>query len=133
MERICTTVEFQASFVQQLAYSVFLLSENEVTEESFSLAVDNLLAQNSNVFIEQTQSLTSYQMNFLKALRDGVSSGFGDAAIREKYDLGSTSNITRLKKSMIDKELVELSANGIVLGDPVLKIWLGRLFLQRIP
>ena len=128
VERICSTVEFQSSYVQQLAYSVFLLSENEVTEESFSLAVDDLLAQNSNVFIEQTQSLTSYQLNFLKAVRDGVSAGFGEAAIREKYNLGSTSNITRLKKSMIDKELVELSANGIVLGDPVLKIWLERLF-----
>lgn len=91
------------------------------------MAVNDLLAQNSNVFIEQTQSLTTYQLNFLRAVMDGVSSGFGEASVRERYNLGSTSNITRLKKSMIDKELVELTPKGIILGDPVLKLWLKRV------
>ncbi len=127
VQRICETVEYQASYVQQLAYSVLLLSDKEVTEESFGMAVNDLLAQNSNVFIEQTQSLTTYQLNFLRAVMDGVSSGFGEASVRERYNLGSTSNITRLKKSMIDKELVELTPKGIILGDPVLKLWLKRV------
>ena len=128
VERICETVDYQASYVQQLAYSVLLLSGEVVTEESFSRAVDDLLAQNSNAFIEQTQSLTTYQLNFLRAIMDGVSSGFGEAVVRERYNLGSASNITRLKQSMIDKELVELTPKGITLGDPVLKIWLKRIF-----
>lgn len=128
VERICETVDYQASYVQQLAYSVLLLSGEEVTEESFGRAVDDLLAQNSNTFIEQTQSLTTYQLNFLRAIMDGVSSGFGEASVRDRYNLGSVSNITRLKQSMIDKELVELTTKGIILGDPVLKLWLKRIF-----
>lgn len=128
VERICQTVDYQASYVQQLAYSVFLLSGNEVTEESFDGAVDDLLAQNSNAFIEQTQSLTTYQLNFLRAIMDGVSNGFGEASVRERYNLGSPSNISRLKQSMIDKELVELTPKGVILGDPVLKLWLKKLF-----
>ena len=128
VERICKTVGYQASYVQQLSYSVLLLSGNEVTEESFGRAVDDLLAQNSNAFIEQTQSLTTYQLNFLRAIMDGVSSGFGETSVRDRYNLGSASNITRLKQSMIDKELVELTPKGIILGDPVLKIWLKRVF-----
>lgn len=36
---------------------------------------------------------------------------------REKYNLGSPSNITRLKQSMIDMELVDITSEGIVLGD----------------
>lgn len=128
VQRICETVDYQASYVQQLAYSVLLLSGDEVTEESFTRAVDDLLAQNSNVFIEQTQSLTTFQLNFLRAIMDGVSSGFGEESVRDRYNLGSTSNITRLKKSMIDKELVELTPEGIVLGDPVLKLWLKKIF-----
>lgn len=128
VERICETVDYQASYVQQLAYSVLLLSGEGVTEESFGRAVDDLLAQNSNTFIEQTQSLTTYQLNFLRAIMDGVSSGFGEASVRDRYNLGSVSNITRLKQSMIDKELVELTTKGIILGDPVLKLWLKRIF-----
>lgn len=125
--RICDTVQYQASYVQQLAYSVLLLSENEVDEVSFGRAVEDLLAQNNNIFIEQTQSLTTYQLNFLRAIMDGVTGGYGEAAVRERYNLGSPSNITRLKQSMIEKELVELTSEGIVLGDPVLKLWLKRI------
>lgn len=127
IEQICETVACQASYVQQLAYSVFLLSDKEVTDDSFARAVEDLVAQNSNVFIEQTQSLTTYQMNFLRAVMDGISRGFGEAEIREKYHLGSPSNINRLKNSMIEKELVELTENGFVLSDPVLKHWLKRI------
>lgn len=127
IQRICETVEYQASYVQQLAYSVFLISDSMVTEESFSKALEDLIAQNSNVFIEQTQSLTTYQMNFLRAVLDGVSTGFGESAIREQYNLGSSSNITRLKGTMVDKELVEITSNGIIIGDPVLKLWLRKV------
>ena len=127
VERICETVEYQASYVQQLAYSVFLLSDKDVTDASFAQGVEDLLAQNANVFIEQTQSLTAYQMNFLRAIMDGISGGFGEAAVRDAYNLGSPSNITRLKNSMIEKELVELTEKGIVLGDPVLKLWLKKI------
>ena len=127
IEQICETVACQASYVQQLAYSVFLLSDKEVTDDSFARAVEDLVAQNSNVSIEQTQSLTTYQMNFLRAVMDGISRGFGEAEIREKYHLGSPSNINRLKNSMVEKELVELTENGFVLSDPVLKHWLKRI------
>ncbi len=127
IKQICDIVSYQASYVQQLSYSVLLFSEKEATDESFTQAVDDLLAQNNNVFIEQTQSLTTYQLNFLRAVLDGVSSRFGEAAIREQYNLGSPSNITRLKTSMTEKELVELTEKGIVIGDPVLKLWLDKI------
>ena len=113
--------------MQQLAYSVLLLSEKEVDDTSFERAVEDLLAQNNTVFIEQTQSLTTYQLNFLKAVMDGITSGYGESDIRETYNLGSPSNIARLKQSMIDKELVDICSEGIVLGDPVLKMWLKRV------
>ena len=124
VEKICSTVDYQASYVQQLSYSVFLFADREVTDDSFARAVKDLTAQNSSVFIEQTQSLTTYQLNFLKAVMDGIRSGYGDAQIRETYNLGSPSNITRLKNSMVEKELVELTEDGIIIGDPVLKLWL---------
>jgi hypothetical protein len=124
VEKICSTVDYQASYVQQLSYSVFLFADREVTDDSFARAVKDLTAQNSSVFIEQTQSLTTYQLNYLKAVMDGIRSGYGDAQIRETYNLGSPSNITRLKNSMVEKELVELTEDGVIIGDPVLKLWL---------
>lgn len=127
IERICQTVEYQASYVQQLAYSILLLTERDATEATFNAGVDDLVSQNSGTFLEQTQSLTSYQLNFLRAVIDGISKGFGEASVREQYNLGSPSNIARLKQALIDKELIELTESGIIIGDPVLKMWLKRL------
>jgi hypothetical protein len=124
VSRICSTVEYQASYVQQLAYAVLLMTDNEVTEDILEAAEKDLVAQNSSVFIEQTQSLTGYQINFLRAILEGVSSGFGESKIRETYNLGSASNIARLKSALIDKELIELTEKGVIIGDPVLRMWL---------
>lgn len=127
IERICQTVEYQASYVQQLAYSILLLTERDATEATFNAGVVDLVSQNSGTFLEQTQSLTSYQLNFLRAVIDGISQGFGEASVREQYNLGSPSNIARLKQALIDKELIELTESGIIIGDPVLRLWLNKL------
>lgn len=127
IERICQTVEYQASYVQQLAYSILLLTDRDATETVFNAGVNDLISQNSGTFLEQTQSLTSYQLNFLRAVIDGVSQGFGESAVREQYNLGSPSNIARLKQALIDKELIEQTETGIIIGDPVLRLWLNKL------
>ncbi|MBR6369532.1 MAG: ATP-binding protein [Bacteroidaceae bacterium] len=127
IEKICQSVEYQASYVQQLAYSILLMTDSEPTMESLKGGIEDLVSQNSGTFVEQTQSLTSYQLNFLRAVLDGVNQSFGESAIREQYNLGSPSNIARLKQALIDKELIEQTESGIIIGDPVLRFWLKRL------
>ena len=68
-------------------------------------------------------------MNFLRAVVDGIHSGFGEAKVREKYNLGSPSNIPRLKKALIGKELIELSGKGIIIGDHVLRLWIKKIMV----
>lgn len=127
IQRLCETVEYQSSYVQQLAYCTLLLTKKTVTEDVLNQAIEDLVNQNSGIFIEQVESLTTYQMNFLRAVLSGVNSGFGEKRVREVFDLGAPSNITRLKKSLIDKELVEITEKGFVIGDPVLRIWLQKI------
>ena len=124
---LCESVEFQSSYVQQLAYNVFLLTETEVTESIMAQGIEDLIDQNSGIFIEQVQSLTSYQLNFLRAVLAGNHNGFGEKGIRETFNLGAPSNIARLKQSLIDKELIEITESGIMIGDPVLRLWLKKV------
>ena len=42
------------------------------------------------------------------------------------YDLGSPSNITRLKNALIEREIVELREGGYYIADPLFKIWFKR-------
>ena len=127
VKQLCESVDYQSSYVQQLAYDTLLLTQKEATEAILEAALNDLIDQNSVVFIEQTQSLTSYQLNFLRALLSGISTDFGKQEVRETFNLGSSSNIARLKNSLIDKELVELTEKGFAISDPVLRLWLKRV------
>lgn len=123
IEKICTTVQSQSSYVQQLASNVMLNASDVVTEQTLELAVEDLLNQNSLLFLQQLDGLTAYQMNFLKALANGVHANFGSKVILDTYDLGSKSNVSKIKSVLIQKELIESTPNGIVFTDPVFCLW----------
>ncbi|MCF0195725.1 MAG: ATP-binding protein [Bacteroidaceae bacterium] len=125
-EEICRTVDCYSSYVQQLAWLTFsILEEGETaTKEHLQIAIKDLVAANAMLFMEQTANLTVYQMNFLRAMADGVDVDFGIASVREKYDLGSPSNIARLKKALVDKDIVQYDGKRFSFTDPVFVKWL---------
>ena len=125
-KKICETVECSSSYVQQLAWNVLAETDKVTTEEDFNHGVDALLAQCSALFEEQLKGLTSYQMNFIRALCDGVSSDFSSKTILETYNLGSKSNIARIKAALQDKEMIDFDQDHVYLEDPVFKIWYKR-------
>ncbi len=124
--RICETVESNSSYVQQLAWNVMAETGKVTTEEDFNRGVDALLAQCSALFEEQLKGLTGYQINFIRALCDGVSSDFGSKAILETYNLGTKSNILRIKTALLSKEMIDFDKDNVFLEDPVFKIWFKR-------
>ena len=125
--RICETVEFQSSYVQQLAWNVMLCTEGRTVDEAaMAEAVADLIDQNSTLFLQQTEGLSSYQINFLKALAAGESDDFTSAAILKKYSLGSKSNISRLQDTLIKKELIEKTGRKVIIADPVFRLWMLR-------
>lgn len=126
-KRICETVENHSSYVQQLAWNVLAETEKETTEKDYENGVEALLAQCSGLFEQQIQGLTAYQMNFIRAICNGVHSDFGSKAILEEYDLGTKSNISRIKTTLQDKELIDITKEGVYLEDPVFRLWLKRL------
>ena len=109
--------------MQQLAWNVFLNTDTEATEENLKDAIAELLAQNSALFMQQIGNLTTYQMNFIRALCSGISSGFGSKEVLETWNLGTKSNIARIQKVLIHNELVEKNGKTITLADPVFKLW----------
>jgi hypothetical protein len=128
-QQLCEIVENYSSYVQQLAWLLFsLLNEGETaTLEKLNRAVNDLLNANEALFMQQIEPLSAYQLNFLRAIADGHNRGFGEMEIREEYNLGSPSNITRLKSSLIKRDLIEMQAKGTLnITDPVFKLWIQR-------
>ncbi len=70
-EKICQRVDNHSSYVQQLAWLVWIHTDKVATEQNFEEAYQDIIDQNTPLFEKQTESLTTYQMNFLRAILDG--------------------------------------------------------------
>lgn len=127
---LCQKVDNQSSYVQQLAWNVLLETEKETKMQDIDNGMSALIAQNSALFMQQIEGMTSYQLNFIKALCAGVQTGFSSKKVLETYDLGSKSNITRIRKSLIEKELVDVDGKIHVLADPVFKAWFTAAYMS---
>lgn len=126
-KEICTVTDRYSSYVQQLAWLVWLKTQNETTEQDLQYAIDRLLDACEPLFIQQTEDLSAYQMNFLHAIADGVHTGFTQSAVLNSYRLGTAANISRLKKALIEKDLIMLDKpKHLVISDPILTLWLRR-------
>lgn len=127
-KEICETVDNHSSYVQQLAWLVWVHTDKEAGESDFENACRDLLDQNTPLFEQQTESLTSYQINFLQAVIDGVSSGFTRQEVLRKYQLGASANVSAIKKALIKKEILDTESGNVYISDPIMKMWLKKKF-----
>ena len=123
-EKICRIVDNHSSYVQQLAWSVWMHTDGTATEQVLAAAYQDIIDQNTPLFEKQTESLTTYQMNFLRAVLEGVYSEFATQEVLQKYRLGSSANVSIVKRALVKKELIEIEKRQVVISDPVLKVWL---------
>ena len=127
-EEICKFTENYSAYVQQLAWLVFTLKEEgeTVTENDVKQAENDLLATNDILFMQMIEPLSEFQLNFLRAIIAGVRKDFGLSEVRKEYNLGSYSNITRLKTALLERDLIEKQNTGLVITDPIFAKWLKR-------
>ena len=124
VRHICDTVGNQSSYVQQLAWNVMLNTTDEVNEQSLQAGINDLLIQCTPLFMEQTGNLTSFQLNMLRAIVDGQHTQWTSQAVLTKYQLGTKSNIAKMKKMMIERDFIVSTDQGLFLSDPVMGLWL---------
>ena len=131
--KLCRSVQLHPSYVQQLAWLTLLNTTDIASEESLEMAMSDLINENSALFIQQTERLSPYQLNFLYAMLDGVTTDFTKTEIRERYKLGSYNNIVRIKNSLIEKELIDIGIKGTInFLDPVFPLWLKNAISRQI-
>ena len=123
---IVDQVDGNSSYVQQLSWYVFQRTDKKVDEHILSEAVTELIEQCGDVFEAKTESLTGYQMNFLRCIADGIHTGLSSAKNINKYNLGSSSNIAIIKKYLLEKDLISIQQKEVWLTDPVMGLWLKR-------
>lgn len=128
---ICDTVNSYSSYVQQLAWNVMAETDTVVTEESMQNGINALLEQCSSLFMQQTEGLTSYQLNFLRILCQDIHSGFTTKEVADMYPLGTKSNIDRIKKALLEREIITNQKEGVFFADCIFERWFKSNFITR--
>jgi len=124
--KICEFTENLSSYVQHLAWVVWYKSNKVVTNKDITAAVDDLLEQNKVFFQREVEQLSELQLNFLRALANGVSTGFSRKDVIKKYRLESSANIQSVKKALIKKDIIDVDGTEISFNDSLFKLWLNR-------
>jgi uncharacterized protein len=77
----------------------------------------------SMLFQNLTEMLATSQMNFLKAVINKEKQ-LSSKEIIKKYNLGTSANVVRLKRTLISKEIVDEDAGKVYILDPLFASWL---------
>ncbi|MCC8117515.1 MAG: AAA family ATPase [Bacteroidales bacterium] len=125
-KKICEATDCYSSYVQQLAWDIFVETDKEVNEQNFTNGEEALIAQTSSLFQQQISSLSTYQMNMLRAILAGNHTKFTSKDLLEQFNLGSKSNVAKLTLSLIEKELIERRPDGLYFVDPVFALWFAK-------
>lgn len=120
---IAAYVDDHPYYVQQLAQLVWLRTEKKVVDEDIILAWKNLILQMSMLFQNLTEMLATSKINFLKAVINGERQ-LSSKEVIGKYNLGTSANVVRLKRSLISKEIIDEDAGSIFILDPLFASWL---------
>ncbi|HNP08524.1 MAG TPA: ATP-binding protein, partial [Cyclobacteriaceae bacterium] len=127
--RITELVQLHPQYVQQLAQKVWICADKEVNEATLNEGVEELLNSLSIAYQRDVELLTSTQLNFLKAYLDGIRE-FNASEILSSYKLGASSNISRIKQALEQKEIMDFYNKEPEFIDPVFQLWLAKRFFK---
>ncbi|KAA6302624.1 MAG: hypothetical protein EZS26_001131 [Candidatus Ordinivivax streblomastigis] len=122
-ERSAGLVENHSYYVQQLAQQAWLRTDKICDESIIMEAYEGVKNQLSLLFVGLIESLTNKQIDFLKAIVFGETN-LSSKDILEKYKLGTSANVIKIREALLSKEIIDVNAQQIEIQDPIFKIWL---------
>ena len=125
--KIVESVKCHPYYTQQLAHLVWVDTDVRVSCDIFNNAVDQLLSQNTLLYQTEIEMLTNMQVNFLKAVADGVEQ-LSTAGVIRKYKLNSSANVSRVKRALVKKEIIYTLNKKTTFIDPVFELWFKRYY-----
>jgi len=125
--RIAVLVDNHPYYVQQLAQLCWLRCNRKMTDLEIDQSLDSLTLQLSLLFQNLTESLSTTQVNYLRALIK-EETRFSSKETIHKYQLGTSANVSRIKKALTDKEIIDTVGGKGVFLDPIYRIWLKKYY-----
>ena len=120
---IVKLVDNHPYYAQQLAQQSWLRTKDICTVEIVREAHAALVEQLSLLFVTITETLTTQQLNYLKALIAGEKA-ISSTDVMHRYQISSTTSIARSKAALIKNDVLDNKAGEISFQDPIYAYWL---------
>ena len=127
--RIISVVNSHAYYVQQLSHLIWARTDKAVTLAIFDEAIEDMLNQNAILYQRDTEDLSATQLNFLKAVASGETTNLNRASLLSRYRLGTSANVTKIKKQLLNREIIDIRKKIVSFIDPVYELWFKREIL----
>ena len=106
------------------------MSKGYIVEQALVEALGTLVNIHEPRFNTIMADLTTHQVNFLRAVMDGVNR-FSAADVIRKYGLNSSANVKRVKDALMKKEVLVFDENDNPhIIDPLFEYWIRKYFFE---
>jgi len=121
-------VESHSWYVQQLAFFVWNLTKNEADTEILKQAIEQVIDANLPLYQSECDALTASQLNLLVAVANNEQQ-LTAVETMNRYKVGTPQNISKNKKVLQNRDIIEKTKDGFTFLDPVFKRWFVREYV----
>ncbi len=127
VKMVCQAMESHSYYTQNAFQILWYISTAKIKDSDVEAALVRLGEQNELQFQKIIEGLTTYQLNFVKALCKGVENLHSKKTIKD-FSLGTTATIQRSIQALLQKDVIDVMGKEITLVDPAFKWWFVRNF-----
>ncbi|MCK5137895.1 MAG: hypothetical protein KAR19_19065 [Bacteroidales bacterium] len=132
-EKVAAVITLKANclpyYVQLLAWHSWIRTKSTCNHQIVEEAIEHLTLQFSLQYQTLTDSLTTKQLSYLKALLS-IGEKICSRDNLQKYNLGTSANVARLRNSLKNKEIIETVLKETILLDPFYSYWLQEYYFR---
>lgn len=127
---IVELVDNHPYYAQQLAQQSWLRTSEDCTVDIVWEAHAALVEQMSLLFVTITESMTTQQLHYLKALISGETS-IGSTEVMHRYGITSSTSVARSKAALIKNDVLDSRGGELSFQDPIYAYWLKTEYFKR--
>jgi len=131
ISQIIRDTDRHSYYIQQLSHLIWERTDKYVTDAIYAESLNDMLDQNSTLYQRDTENMTATQVNFLKAVASGERNRLTSAAILKKYNLGTSANVVKIKRNLLNHEIIDIRNKEVFFIDPVYELWFKREIIQQ--
>lgn len=117
-------------YTQQLSHFIWLRTPGTVTKPIIADALDEILTTQSIFFEREVEQFSNTQLRFLSAVARGYTNGLSSVDRMMEFKLGTSANVTKNKRRLIDLEILYQQNGNLGFIDPMFDLWFRKRFLK---